>query len=95
MQGRSKAMNARQSKVPLPLVAKRTRRSKECASKNRSGDKRNLEREQNIDSFNVAAGFDNRRSRGDTILEHDRAVYWRRPPVVLTALHGTSETRVF
>lgn len=34
----------------------------------------------------MAAGLKNRRSRSDTIIERDRASYWRRTSVALTAL---------
>lgn len=62
------------------------------ASKTKCRCRSNLEREEGLESFNVAASFKNRQSRCDIVLGRDQASYWRRTPLTLTALHGTTET---
>lgn len=94
VQGCMKARHGCQSKVVLPLAAKRVERSKVNTLKNKSRNietRSNLQREE-ISSFEEAASFKNCQSRSDTVLECDPASYWKRT-VALTALQGTAETR--
>lgn len=64
-----------------------------CASRNKSRERYNLEREEKLDSFDVVAGLKNKRYRSYALLESDRASYSRRTPPSLTELHGTTKTR--
>lgn len=51
-----------------------------------------MEREERLDSFDVEASSECRRSWSDTLLESGRASYWR-TAVASTALHGAAETK--
>lgn len=42
----------------------------------------------NLKSFDAAASFKNRHLQSDTVIEHDRASYWRWTLVALTVLYG-------
>lgn len=74
----------------LTLGANHAARGEACVSIKKSRDKSSFEREEKLGSYNAAARLKNRRSRIDTVLEHDMVSYRRRMPVVLTAPHRTT-----
>lgn len=90
---RAKAGHFHQTKVVVPLRAKHLERSEAYSSKMKSREPSNLEREEKHDSFDVAASFIRCRSRRRTFLVYARASHWSKPPVALTALHGTADTK--
>lgn len=47
--------------------------------------------QENSDNFAPAGCFTNASSRTDTLSERFRAIHWRRTPVALIALQGTTE----
>lgn len=73
--GPTKARHARQSEVVLPFAVKHVGRGKVCVSKNKPRDRSNMEREERLDGSGVADSFKNKRLRGRTVLELNRASY--------------------
>lgn len=90
MEGHAKARYGRRNKAVIPLAGKL---GDARVSKNKYRGRRNLENEEKLDSFDVAASFKNRRSRDVTDLERDRASYWRRTHVALSELYKSTETK--